>query len=75
MKMSEITKKDSESLIVFANELRESLRSGRFGAAGSRARDVKHSKGVRRDIARIETALSARRLARTPIETPRSVTR
>ena len=63
MKMSEITKKDKESLVVLANELRESLRSGRFSASGSRARDVKHGKFVRRDIARIETELSARRLA------------
>jgi len=63
MEMSDITKKDSENLVALANELRESLRSSRFNVAGSRARDVKHSKGVRRDIARIETELSVRRLA------------
>lgn len=63
MEMSDITKKDSESLVVLANELRESLRSARFSVAGSRARDVKHGKAVRRDIARIETELSKRKLA------------
>jgi|CXWL01.1.fsa_nt_gi ribosomal protein L29 len=60
MEMSDLKKKDIESLAVLAAELRETMRDVRFGAAGSRARDVKQVKTVRRDIARIETELSAR---------------
>ncbi len=63
MEISEIKKKDTESLAVLANELRESLRAFRFGGAGSRVRDVKAGKSMRRDIARIETELTERSLA------------
>lgn len=61
--MNDIKKKSADELHTLAAGLRESLRTLRFGAAGSRARDVKHGKAVRRDIARIETELSSRRLA------------
>lgn len=41
----------------------ESLRQFRFGEAGSRTRDVRAGRTLRRDIARMETELSARRIA------------
>ena len=63
MEMSDLKKKDVESLVAVAKELRESLRTIRFEGAGSRARDVKQAKALRRDVARIETELSVRRLA------------
>ena len=61
--MKDLKKKTAEDLSALGRELRESLRSFRFGGAGSRKRDVKHGKTVRQDIARIETELSARRVA------------
>ena len=63
MKINELKKKSVDELERLAFELRESLRIARFGAAGSRARDVKHGKTVRRDIARIETELTLRSIA------------
>jgi len=63
MEVSDLKKKDVESLVALAKELRESLRIIRFEGAGSRARDVKQAKAVRRNIARIETELRARELA------------
>jgi len=75
MEMSDIKNKDTESLVVLGNELRESLRAFRFGGAGSRARNVKHGKTLRRDIARIETELTARTLVPTHNKALRSDTR
>lgn len=63
MEMSDLKKKDTESLVTLGKELRESLRAFRFGQAGSRARDVKQGRTLRRDIARVETELTARRIA------------
>ncbi len=44
-------------------EKREALRKFRFGEAGSRTRDVRAGRTLRRDIARMETELSARAIA------------
>lgn len=41
-------------------EKREALRKFRFGEAGSRARNVREGRTLRRDIARLMTALNAR---------------
>lgn len=61
--MKDIKKKDTEGLRALSRELRETLRTFRFGGAGARRRDVKEGRTLRRDIARIETELSARKLA------------
>ena len=63
MKMIEIRKKDVTSLISLLKQTHEELRKFRFGGAGSRKRDVKEGRTLRRQIARIETEISARRLA------------
>ena len=42
---------------------RESLRTFRFGEAGSRARNVREGRTLRRDIARMLTEIKARELA------------
>lgn len=63
MKMPEIKKKDTEALVALSKELRESLRMFRFSGAGGRKRDVKEGRTTRRDVARIETELTARKLA------------
>ena len=63
MEMADLKKNTVDELRALIAELRGSLRTIRFGSAGSRARDVKQAKTVRRDIARIETELSVRSLA------------
>ena len=63
MKYSDITKKATDELHVLSNSLREELRTFRFGGAGSRKRDVKQGRTLRADIARVETELSARKIA------------
>ena len=42
---------------------REELRVFRFDSSGSKIRDVKHGKGLRKEIARIMTEMSRRRLS------------
>lgn len=44
-------------------DLREQLRTFRFGGAGSRTRNVREGRGVRRDVARVMTELRVRELA------------
>lgn len=61
--MKDLKNKTVEDLHALRQELRETLRSFRFSGAGSRKRDVKQGKTLKHDIARIETEISARRLA------------
>jgi ribosomal protein L29 len=44
-------------------EKREALRAFRFGASGSRARNTQEGRLLRKDIARLMTELSVRRLS------------
>jgi len=44
-------------------EKRDALKSFRFGEAGSRARNVREGRNLRKDIARLMTELSTRRVA------------
>lgn len=48
------TKADLDKLIV---DKREALRVFRFGTAGAKTKNVKESKGIKKDIARIMTAI------------------
>ncbi len=59
----DLKNKSVEELRALGRELRESIREFRFGGAGSRKRDVKGAKTFKRDVARIETELSARAIA------------
>ena len=43
--------------------LREALRKFRFGGAGSRTRNVREGRGLRKEVARLMTELSARKIA------------
>ena len=54
--MSEFTKKTKEELTKDLADKNESLRKFRFGVAGSRTRNVREARTLRRDIARIHTA-------------------
>lgn len=55
--MSEFAKKTKEELEKDLVEKYESLRKFRFGVAGSSHRNVREGRGLRKDIARMHTAL------------------
>lgn len=58
MKTKEISGKTQSDLIRIIAEKRESLRLFRFGSAGAKAKNVKEGMYIRKDIARILTALN-----------------
>jgi ribosomal protein L29 len=58
MKKKEIKKKNESDLITELNEKSLKLRDLRFGFAGSKNKNVKEQKTVKKDIARIKTALN-----------------
>lgn len=59
-KMAEIQKKSDKDLVKDLGALRESIRVFRFGIAGSKIRNMKEGRNLRRDIARYMTELSKR---------------
>ncbi len=61
--MSDFKKQDVAELQKLIADKRESLRVFRFGGAGSRTRNVREGRNVRREIAQIMTELRARDLA------------
>lgn len=58
--MADITNKTVETLQTELTEKREALRVFRFGGAGSRSRNVREGRTLRKDIARLLTELNAR---------------
>lgn len=61
--MSNAMTQSTESLSAELAALREKLRAFRFGGAGSRTRNVREGRALRKDIARILTELNARTIA------------
>ncbi len=61
--MADISSKSIESLQQELTTFRESLRAFRFGAAGSRSRNVREGREIRKEIARILTEMKVRALA------------
>jgi ribosomal protein L29 len=61
MKMKEITTKTVADLNKLLSEKREALRIFRFGAAGAKTKNVKEGQAIRKEIARIMTALNAKK--------------
>ena len=61
--MSDFTKQENTQIEKFVAEKRETLRVRRFGSAGSRSRNVREGRGIRKDIARALTELTARKNA------------
>ncbi len=55
-KKTDLTKHTKEELMKLANEKREELRVLRFGVAGSKNRNTKAARNIRKDIARALTA-------------------
>lgn len=60
--MADIKKQTSEDLTKLVNEKREALRDFRFSEAGSRTRNVKEGRTIRREIAQILTEIRARQI-------------
>ena len=54
----ELSKKSQVDLMRELDEKRLSLRDIRFGTAGSKSKNVKEQKTIKKDIARIKTVLS-----------------
>lgn len=59
--MSEFKSKTDIELVKLVAEKGKALQAFRFGSSGSKTRNVKEGKGLRKDIARIKTELSARK--------------
>lgn len=64
MNMKEIQKKTDGDLAKLLMEKRETLRKFRFDVTGTRVRNVREGRGLRKDIARILTELSTRALSK-----------
>ncbi len=58
MKNKDIVKKNTKELLALLSEKKTALRDFRFGVSGSNARNVKEGKELRKDIARVLTALN-----------------
>lgn len=58
MKKTKYNGKSKEDLVKALYEKRDSLRSFRFGEAGSKTRNVKEGTTLKKDIARILTELN-----------------
>lgn len=61
--MAEITTYSIEDLHKEIADKRAALRKFRFGSAGTRARNTREGRGLRKDIARLMTEVSKRRVA------------
>lgn len=61
LKMKDITNKTQADLTKMISEKRELLRLFRFGGAGAKTKNVKEGRTVRKDIARIMTAITAQK--------------
>ncbi|MEN9912762.1 MAG: hypothetical protein RLY66_170 [Candidatus Parcubacteria bacterium] len=60
-KTKDLTTKTPADLMKLVATKREELRLFRFGTAGAKTKNVKESRDIRREIARILTALSAQK--------------
>lgn len=61
--MADLKKQSPEELRKALADLREALRAFRFEGAGSRTRNVREGRTIRKEIARILTELRARAIA------------
>jgi len=61
--MDDVKTQSTEKLLALVKEKRETLRVFRFGGAGSRTRNVREGRTLRRDVAQILTELKAREIS------------
>ena len=66
MKKTDFKKYTIEDLHKAVSDKREELRSFRFGSAGSRSRNTRSGRTLRKTIARLMTEVSSRRIASKP---------
>jgi ribosomal protein L29 len=59
--MSELKNKNEKDLIKELEDKRAALRTFRFNVSGSKVRNMKEGKGLKKDVARILTELNARK--------------
>ena len=64
--MADLKNKDIAELQKQVADKREALRVFRFGGAGSRTRDVRAGRTLRREIAQVLTELRSRQIASKP---------
>ena len=64
MKMIELKKTEDTALAKLISEKRKASRLFRFGVAGSKAKNVKEGRTLRKDIARILTLMKERGVVR-----------
>ena len=58
--MKDLKEKNKNDLMKILREKQEALRAFRFGIAGSKMRNVREGRAIRKEIARIQTELSSR---------------
>jgi ribosomal protein L29 len=63
MKKTSYKDKPKQDLVKALGEKRETFRKLRFGNAGSKSRNVKEGRGLRKDIARIMTELNKKEVS------------
>ncbi|MDO8561900.1 MAG: 50S ribosomal protein L29 [bacterium] len=61
--MDDVKKQSTEKLLASLKEKREALRVFRFGGAGSRTRNVREGRNLRREVAQILTELKSREIS------------
>lgn len=71
--MSELSRKNDNELRKELFEKRRLLREFRFGAAGSRVRNTRDGRHLRRDIARILTEVRRRHIVGKVEEVPKTI--
>lgn len=59
--MKDIKNQSEKDLMKIVADKRKALQSFRFGSSGSKTRNVKEGKGLRREIARALTELNSRK--------------
>ncbi len=57
--MTEFKNKSKKDLFKTLNEKKDALQDFRFGGAGSKSKNVKEGKNIRKDIARILTEINS----------------
>lgn len=60
MKKAELQKKNDKDLLKDLREKQEALRAFRFALSGSKTRNVREGRALRKDIARIKTQMTSR---------------
>ena len=62
--MADIKNKSVEDMQKEVRDLREAIRVTRFGAEGSRSRNVREARTTRREIARLLTEINSRKVTK-----------